>query len=777
MASRYDGRRDAPTITRRRHVLACARCRARRVKCDRAQPACSNCIKVGALCQPVQQTSSSGASTTSRPGSREPVERSQLTKLEEEVARLSREVDSRSPSREPSYSPPPIEIGTNRFSANSGKLVDGRTPGYLSPYSWAVAAGEMLPFEPTGNQAAPEVLIEESIGSATEETLRMIDDQLHEILLETFSHRVDPIVRVLHWPSLQEKGSIFRQRRRSQMHMPVGAAYTGAYVQDPHYSAQQISPFTGSTIPTIQGPNLSGDKQSNTSFDRAFATLLCTVYYASIISIIHGPNPSDHSQSFNAVVLWSSLRRELTSRLNIMDESFVQAASMELLQAMVLYLSVELGTVNPQRQWLQLGTTIHMAQSLGVHRDPSTFGLGPVEIETRRRLWAQICILDSRLAEQLCREPAINPDTFDISLPLSIADQNLTELDIHSRSANQDSEMDLTRFQEVEDFQEHAFPFSPMALLIVEAETARQQQLLLCLRYNPRDRPFRTSSTSPIAKRAIPFSGRTDRMLWANELQARLSARYNWDNYDNSDPLQYLVSEICQINLLKIKIMGSMTQREEMSATSQYGHSKILRQVSTRLSQTALNAFLDGATKDSSADRNSTFHDALHLASRCARLLHQYSNSPYNWYTRRVRDVYSCSFLAIALSSDQQLSVEDTSAAWSVLDQLFPEDTTQRPMEPGMLETLLEKTVTKARMKKELRLHIPVGTHLGEHAMQASAEEYPANAAPQPPATSPANFGQRSAFQTTGNIFEDWDALLQEQIWPGNLPGDNNYWV
>jgi hypothetical protein len=75
MASRYDGRGDAPTITRRRHVLACARCRARRVKCDRAQPACSNCIKVGALCQPVQQTGSSGASATSRPGSREPVER------------------------------------------------------------------------------------------------------------------------------------------------------------------------------------------------------------------------------------------------------------------------------------------------------------------------------------------------------------------------------------------------------------------------------------------------------------------------------------------------------------------------------------------------------------------------------------------------------------------------------------------------------------------------------------------------------------------------------
>lgn len=174
----------------------------------------------------------------------------------------------------------------------------------------------------------------------------MIDDRLHETLLEAFSHRVDPIVRVLHWPSFQEKCSTFRRRRRSQMQIPVGAAYTGAYVQDPHYSAQQTSPFSSSAIPTIQGPTLGGDKQPSTNFDRAFATLLCTVYYASIISIIHGPNPSDLAQSINAVGLWSSLRREMTSRLNIMDESFVQATSMELLQAMVLYLVSDLADLS-----------------------------------------------------------------------------------------------------------------------------------------------------------------------------------------------------------------------------------------------------------------------------------------------------------------------------------------------------------------------------------------------------------------------------------------------
>lgn len=161
----------------------------------------------------------------------------------------------------------------------------------------------------------------------------MIDDRLHETLLEAFGHRVDPIVRVLHWPSFQEKCIMFRQKRRSQMQMSTNPAYTGAYVQDPQFPTSQPTQYTAPAV----GP-LGGEKKETASSDRAFSTLLCAVYYAAIISIVHGPNPSDLAQSINAVGLWSSLRREMTSRLNIMDETFVQAASMDLLQAMVLYL-------------------------------------------------------------------------------------------------------------------------------------------------------------------------------------------------------------------------------------------------------------------------------------------------------------------------------------------------------------------------------------------------------------------------------------------------------
>jgi hypothetical protein len=50
-----------------------------------------------------------------------------------------------------------------------------------------------------------------------------------------------------------------------------------------------------------------------------------------------------------------------------------------------------------------------------------------VQIELRRRLWAQICYLDYRSAEALGHEPTISDDQFDTLLPSNVDDSNLVE--------------------------------------------------------------------------------------------------------------------------------------------------------------------------------------------------------------------------------------------------------------------------------------------------------------------------------------------------------------
>jgi hypothetical protein len=69
-----------------------------------------------------------------------------------------------------------------------------------------------------------------------------------------------------------------------------------------------------------------------------------------------------------------------------------------------------------------VGLVIRIATKLGIHRDGSAFNLLPYQIEIRRRLWWQICILDVRTAEDNGTDPAIYEHSFNTKFPLNVND-------------------------------------------------------------------------------------------------------------------------------------------------------------------------------------------------------------------------------------------------------------------------------------------------------------------------------------------------------------------
>ena len=71
------------------------------------------------------------------------------------------------------------------------------------------------------------------------------------------------------------------------------------------------------------------------------------------------------------------------------------------------------------------GLVMRIAQSLGLHRDGTKFGLSPFDTEMRRRLWWQVCILDVRASEDHGSDPGILDLSFDTEFPLSINDEDL----------------------------------------------------------------------------------------------------------------------------------------------------------------------------------------------------------------------------------------------------------------------------------------------------------------------------------------------------------------
>ena len=71
------------------------------------------------------------------------------------------------------------------------------------------------------------------------------------------------------------------------------------------------------------------------------------------------------------------------------------------------------------------GVCLRIARRLGLHKDGTTLGLSPFEVEMRRRLWWQITIFDCKVTE-LCGLRASQDVQGDTKPPLNVNDSDLT---------------------------------------------------------------------------------------------------------------------------------------------------------------------------------------------------------------------------------------------------------------------------------------------------------------------------------------------------------------
>lgn len=97
-----------------------------------------------------------------------------------------------------------------------------------------------------------------------------------------------------------------------------------------------------------------------------------------------------------------------------------------VLQAFVIFL-ILLRRNNDARELFTLAAVVvRIAQALGLHRDGSHFDIPPFDIEMRRRLWYQICLVDVRASEDHGCDPTIFEASFDTKMPLNVNDSDLS---------------------------------------------------------------------------------------------------------------------------------------------------------------------------------------------------------------------------------------------------------------------------------------------------------------------------------------------------------------
>ena len=164
-------------------------------------------------------------------------------------------------------------------------------------------------------------------------------------------------------------------------------------------------------IPTFEPVFLDAVSHPET-VSRSFEPLLFAIYYGAITSC----RPED------CVAKWGETRSELLTRYRFGLEqglaraNFLFAEETVLLQAFVIFMMLLRRNDDARKIWTLTGLAVRIAQTLGIHRDGSHFHLKPFEVEMRRRLWWQVCLLDARASEDHGCDPTVIEAQFDTEL-------------------------------------------------------------------------------------------------------------------------------------------------------------------------------------------------------------------------------------------------------------------------------------------------------------------------------------------------------------------------
>ena len=174
-------------------------------------------------------------------------------------------------------------------------------------------------------------------------------------------------------------------------------------------------------IPTIEATVLSAASHLS-NLSKGFETLLFAIYYGATTSL----SASDCALKFGEEKSVLLARYRFAIEQALARASFLTTEEIIVLQAFVIFLICLRRNSDARVIWTLTGLVVRIAQTIGVHRDGSHFGLAPFEVELRRRLWWQVCILDTRASEDHGCDPTIIEQTFDTKMPLNINDVDIS---------------------------------------------------------------------------------------------------------------------------------------------------------------------------------------------------------------------------------------------------------------------------------------------------------------------------------------------------------------
>lgn len=157
---------------------------------------------------------------------------------------------------------------------------------------------------------------------------------------------------------------------------------------------------------------------------RGFEALMFAIYHIAIISLT-----DDECKDIMGETRTILLRRYLAATKAALSRArFMSTASIVVLQALAIHLISIRDIYEPRALWNLTGVAIRIAEGMGMRIDGKLLGLSLFETEIRRRLWWQLKLHDSRAAE-LCGQAKFQDFGLNNTSPKKPA--NVNDADLH----------------------------------------------------------------------------------------------------------------------------------------------------------------------------------------------------------------------------------------------------------------------------------------------------------------------------------------------------------
>ncbi|KAL6863151.1 hypothetical protein ACO1O0_003395 [Amphichorda felina] len=391
-------------------VLSCASCRQRKIKCDKVQPICTQCSRVTLECV---YPSRKPTRRVPRPRQSELLER--ISRLESIVGQADpgklHELDSQTSQKNPSGllpDCPPQRPGggpragigpwEGRSTPSAGTPTDTATR-YLSHEFWDNLCEEVEGIKQALDQPSDEEDDDDGdqdqdspeshdtefqslgklsgfvFGNPTYHDRSQLSHPSSDMILRLWAiyvRNVDPLVKILHRPSLENDIHVFI--RSGVQH------------------------------------------QSPPSHD---ALLFC-VYFAAISTL--SEEEAQKQLGEGQQVLARRYRIDAERALAAAD--YLNVNCLVALQAFTLYVTVLRCSSIGRASWALTSTVVRLGQAMNLHRDGDGRRFPPFEAEMRRRLWYFIAVLDIRAAEDRGSDAILAPTSYNTSRPTNIDDDD-----------------------------------------------------------------------------------------------------------------------------------------------------------------------------------------------------------------------------------------------------------------------------------------------------------------------------------------------------------------